>query len=1041
VRGYRVLSVIGGGGMGVVYKARHGELRRTVALKTIRAAALDDPVFLARFHAEAEAVARLQHPNIIQVFEIGVAEAQPGEPYGSPFIALEFVDGGSLDQRARSPQPPRDAARLVEKLARAAHAAHRLGVIHRDLKPANVLLTRDGEPKIADFGLAKQLGAECDAEGRFVTQAGAVLGTPEYMAPEQAAGAAPTPAVDVYALGVILYELLTARVPFRASTPGETMDLVLRQEPVSPRRMRPHLPRDLETICLKCLEKAPERRYPSAEALADDLQRFVDGRTIRARPVGPAEWAARWARRNPLPAALTAAVVLVGLAGLAGVLWKWREAVAEAAAAEAASADARGHARAERWERYRSDIIAAGSALQVDDAGGARRALDDAPEEHRNWEWRHFHSRLDMAQHVLALFEGKAVGAPISADGRRVALASRQAVRVWDVLERRELLSLHSPAGFEHLRLSPDGRTLAYRKSETAIVLHDVDSGRVRAILDHERRVDGIDFLGDGARLTTGSEDQPLHVWDARTGERVGLIPRQDAQSHGLSFSPDARRILTWDYKDWTIQVKDVETGRLASTLTGRGFTLERIDCNERGDRILTAESYPSNVLRLWDADAGRLLGEMHGHTNSVTHSAFSPDGKRVATGSRDQMVGLWDAADGRLIAMLRGHRGKVKTVAFSPDGRRLISASEDHTIRVWDAATGEALAVLHGHTDRLFKAVYTADGATIVSAAEDGTVRTWDARAAENDGVLRGHTAFVYGVAFHPDGEQAASASWDGTVRIWDTTTGRQTALLRHGEQEVVSSVAFHPDGKLLATRSRDAVRLWDLASGREVHRWDVSNDGWKDTRLAFSRRGDRLAAGCVGNVIRVWDVESRKETAVLEGHKDGVHDVTFSPDGRWLASAADVGDPVVRIWDAARGKQVQALEGHTADVYAVAFNHDGSLLATGAADGTVRLWDASTWRQVAVLEHGVNVYGVAFSPDGARLACACGDGSIRFWDVATRQEVAALRGHGDYVHQAAFSPDGMRLISCSGDRTVRIWDTLSAQERAAGKKAEVGR
>jgi serine/threonine protein kinase len=239
VQDYDILSVIGFGGMGIVYKARHRELHRTVALKMLRGSALTDPEYRERFRAEAEAVARLQHPNIIQVFEIGAVEPLPGEVHPSPFISLEFVDGGNLSLRTGTPQSPQYAAEIVEKLARAAHSAHRLGVVHRDLKPANVLLTRDGEPKIADFGLAKQLAAERDSAGRFLTQAGVIMGTPEYMAPEQIEGAPAAPAIDIYALGVILYELLTTRVPFHGATPAETMDLTRRQEPVSPRRLMP----------------------------------------------------------------------------------------------------------------------------------------------------------------------------------------------------------------------------------------------------------------------------------------------------------------------------------------------------------------------------------------------------------------------------------------------------------------------------------------------------------------------------------------------------------------------------------------------------------------------------------------------------------------------------------------------------------------------------------------------------------------------------------------------------------------------------------
>ena len=321
VRGYELLSVVGCGGMGIVYAARHTELNRRVAIKMLRGEALADPEFRDRFRAEAETIARLQHPNVIQVFEVGTAEPQFGAAHPSPFLALEFVDGGCLTQHTHAPQESRFAARMVEALARAAHAAHSLGVVHRDLKPANVLLTRDGVPKIADFGIAKRIDADRATAGQLLTRDGTLMGTPEYMAPEQLEGETAAPAIDVYALGVILYQLLTGRVPFQGATFAETMRLALRQEPVPPRRLQPGVPRDLETICLKCLEKTPGRRYESALALADDLARWAEGRSIFARPVGAAGRTLRWARRNPTTAVLSIAVVLVALAGVSGLVW------------------------------------------------------------------------------------------------------------------------------------------------------------------------------------------------------------------------------------------------------------------------------------------------------------------------------------------------------------------------------------------------------------------------------------------------------------------------------------------------------------------------------------------------------------------------------------------------------------------------------------------------------------------------------------------------------------------------------------------------
>jgi eukaryotic-like serine/threonine-protein kinase len=314
VRGYDILGLVGRGGMGLVFEARHRELNRRVALKTLRGDALADPVYRERFRHEAEAIAQLQHPNIIQVFEVGTTEPSFGATEGEPFIALEFVDGGSLAQRAKGPQRPEFAARVLEPVARAAHAAHRLGIVHRDLKPANVLLARDGTPKVADFGIAKQMGAEA----RSVTRVGTVMGTPEYMAPEQFEGETAVPSIDVYALGVMLYELLTGRVPLQGATFADTMLLAIQQEPVPPSRLQPGVPRDLETICLKCLEKDPRKRYRTANDLADDLARWQAGEPILARPLGPVGRAVRWARRKPTVAALVAAVVLVSAAG-AGV--------------------------------------------------------------------------------------------------------------------------------------------------------------------------------------------------------------------------------------------------------------------------------------------------------------------------------------------------------------------------------------------------------------------------------------------------------------------------------------------------------------------------------------------------------------------------------------------------------------------------------------------------------------------------------------------------------------------------------------------------
>jgi WD40 repeat protein len=1021
-----VLSTVGTGGMGVVYKARHRDLQRVVALKTLRAGVYADPEACERLRTEAEAVARLQHPNIIQVFEIGTVEARAGEPFPSPFLALEYVDGGSLARHTKVPLPPARAAELVEIVARAVHVAHQAGVIHRDLKPANVLLTAAGEPKIADFGLAKRLGAERDSGGRFVTQAGRVVGTPEYMAPEQLSSDPPTPSVDVYALGVMLYELLTGRVPFCGATPEDTLYLVWTADPVPPRRLQPSLPRDLDTICLKALQKSPAARYATSEQLAEDLARWRGGRPILTRRVGLAGRAGRWARRNPAVAALSLLVVLVGLAGFGGVVWKWQEAQIHAAAADLAATQAHLHTRLERWERYRAAVAAASSELRLHNVVAARRALQAAPEEHRNWEWHYFWSRLDDSAHTLNLGGGTPYLLNFGPALNRVAYTTTDsALLVWDVRERKPVRRINLAEPMDRFAISPNGQIIAQVWADHTVTVRDIDSDRVLGVLrGHERQIVAVQFSLDSTQIITASDDRSIRTWEAATGRPIRTLLDHPAATMRLEFSQDGTRLVSNGGGDRTVRVWDARTGAALALLRGHTGDLKHACFNPDGGRVITLEGFPTNTLRLWDVATAKVVAVLAGHTNEVTLVEFSPDGRRLVTTSYDQTARLWNA-DGALVAVLTGHRGRVCHAAFSSDSTRLVTAAADKSLQLWDAATGASLAVLHGHDDLVARAAFTPDAAEIVSASYDGTIRTWDARRAESGRTLRGHQKYVYAGVFHPDGRRVASAAWDGTARLWDSTTGRQLRTFTHGETAIVASVAIHPDGRLLATLGRDNVaRLWDLDTGEALHAWKVPVNSWQDPRLAFSPDGRLLAVGANDGTVRLMDVVSRAEVAVLRGHRTGVRDVAFSPDGHFVASTGEYGDCTARIWDVAARTEVARLEGHRACVYSVAFSHDGSLLATGSQDGTVRLWDARSRLLLAVLNQGTSAFGLAFSPDGTRLAVACEDNAIRLWDVAARQEVAEVWGHTAYVHAVAFSPDGGRLLSASGDSTLRLWD-----------------
>ena len=1087
IPGCEALELLGRGGMGVVYRARQLTLRRQVALKMIQTSG--DSHYAARLRAEASALARLQHPNIVQIHELG-------EHDGQPFLLLEYLDGGTLRQRCGKPLEPRAAARLVQTLADAIHCAHQQGVTHRDLKPANVLLTRDGVPKITDFGLARlealpaEFGAGRGGNDRpdALTTSGQLLGTPQYMAPEQADRRLGQvgPAADVYALGVILYELLTGRPPFDGPTALDVVRRLLGEEALSPSRLQPGVPRDLVTVCLHCLEKEPRKRYASALDLREDLRRFLAGEPIRARRVGAAGQLVRWCRRNALVAASLAGTVGTFLAAFTIVSWSYFRAEDARKMEAKQRQEAQDNGRAERWERYRSNIAAASAALQLQNSGAARSALENAPKEHRNWEWQYLHSQLDGAHLVLPAPGGKYRSHVLSPSGRQVAVsgADHNEVHLYDLATGEEIAVLrgHS-APATSVAYRPDGKQIATASNDQTIRLWDPATGQQLALLKAAVAPANLDlnprvvYNSDGSRIASYSvylEAGASRLWDAGTGKEIAVLGKWQENGSPVAFSPDGKRVAAGSGEYFqlcdavtgrrlavlaphamtvrhlayspdgkriactdgfkTIHLWDGESGKEIAVLSGHTARVDSVLFSPDGSRLLSGSNYPDNTARIWDAATGRSLAVLAGHKNAIWGVAFSPDGQRAVTGSMDQTARLWDANTGKLMAVLGGNTSRVLDVLFSLDGARVVTSSEDATLRLWNAQTGDLIAVLRGHGEGFIREcppVFTPDGSRLVSGAKDGTVRIWDISLVERNGILGGHQSYVYDVAFSPSGEEVASVAWDGTARLWDATTGRQLGLLKH-QTAIISSIAYSRDSRRLVTMERElGARLWDVASQKAAHDWRIhAGDSLGDARASLNPAGTLLAAGCMEGPVRIYDVATGREVAQLEGHDKASYDVAFHPDGSLLATTGR--DGTVRLWDVATHAPVAVLRGHTSDVWRAAFSADGKLLASCSSDKTIRLWDTQTHELLAVIRLESIVYCVAFSPDGARLAAACRDHTIRLIDVASRQQVAELRGHTEYVHAVAWSPDGTRLVSGSGDFTVRVWDSLSAQERA---------
>jgi hypothetical protein len=623
IPGYEVLGELGRGGMGIVYMARQVKPNRIVALKKIKTGADAAAAELTRFRTEAEAVARLQHPNIVQIFEVG-------EHNGLPFFSLEFCGGGSLKAKlAGTPLPAAEAARLVATLARAVQAAHDQKVIHRDLNPANVLLAEDGTPKITDFGLAKKL----DDVGGTVT--GAVMGTPSYMAPEQARGQTQEigPAADVYALGAILYECLTGHPPFKAATAHETLVQVVADDPVPPRQLQPKTPRDLETICLKCLHKEPGRRYASALDLAEDLQRFAAGEPIRARPVGRGERVLKWARRRPAVAALLGLVVLLTAAGLGGIAWEYGEALRERNNAQTEATNAR---LAEKKTQEQLTETAKAEKKAQERLEQTKRALANSQGLLADTAWREGH----------------------------VAVAQNRLEEVPTELRRWEW---------------------HYLKRTTA--------GGLFTLFGHTDSVTSVCFSPDGQRLATASKDSTAKVWDARTGQQVLALQGHTNTVSSVSFSPDGQRLATGSH-DTTAKVWDARTGQELLTLKGHTRPVTSVSFSPDGQRLATGSHDPA--AKVWDVRTGQPLLALQGHTNIVSSVCFSPDGRRLVSTEKGGKSLVWDSRTGQRLD--EQPPPLALSSARSPDGR-LFAWIAGSVVRLLGPPDAEELLVRRART------------------------------------------------------------------------------------------------------------------------------------------------------------------------------------------------------------------------------------------------------------------------------------------------------------------------------------------------------
>ncbi len=1051
---YELLEEIARGGMGVVYRARQVKLDRVVAVKMILAGPLAGKQFIQRFRTEAAAAALLQHPNIVAVHDVGVEE-------GQHYFSMDFVEGQSLAKIVgQQPLPPAKAARYVVLIAEAIHYAHEHGILHRDLKPSNVLIDTDDQPHVTDFGLAKRLDGESS-----LTLSGQVLGSPNFMPPEQAGvkrGKVGRHS-DVYALGGILYYLLTARAPFHAESLEHIVTQVLEAEPIAPRLLNPSIPRDLERITLKCLEKETFRRYQTAQELADELKRFLRHEPIHARPVTLPEKLWRWSCRKPMLAMLIVLLHLVSAVGLTGILWQWRR------AEQYAVSERQQRQRSETGERnaqrllYASDISLAQQALKLNNVGKARRLLDrhrpqPGEEDLRGWEWRYLW-QLSRSSALVTLTNRPTRGFSVSfsPDGNRLAVGWYDGrVDLWNVPARRLIRALtdreYPHQG--HVAFSPVRHILAATSEPKVVTLYDLDSGRESVLWRAPDRgewfVRKLTFSQDGSKVVIYAGSTPdfgdaawvVNVSSSQIESHHATVYSGSYHHGAARLSPDNQRLYlarsdALNYR-YSIQCLDLATGK-----------------------------------ELWQTELQRDFG--------LTALALSPDGRVLVSGSgfEDPTIRVWDTATGRLLVRLDGHNGWVCKLAFAKDGRRLISSATDQSIRFWDTSTWTETQALRGHTDEVHALAISETAQLLASASKDGDLMLWKEdgkstvdgynRLPENLRVNEVKPLDHSRLLLLPPGRPAevvdlksdSSTSmpeigistdvlnrfgtnilchWDGTNQIFVREL-RGAELIQHGAVSLETGTRpagfiYNTARQLLAwTEESSSASLYLTSPAAPGPRRELGSNVSGLIPFRFSEDGNYLSAVTRGmDSLRAWSVETGEIVASVEGI---IRDATFASGGRVLVAAIARGsDHEVEFHDLAHpGLLPRRIPGkHFASSLAV--SPDGGLVALSTRGGQVRLFDSTKRELIGSLHGHLNAaFGIAFSADGRRLVSASGGReAVKLWDVGTRQELLTLSGTGSLLDAVRWSADGDVILAGPPWQAWRApsWEEIAEEEKA---------
>jgi WD40 repeat protein/tRNA A-37 threonylcarbamoyl transferase component Bud32 len=973
---YRIVEQHGEGGMATVYKAFDTRLEMDVAVKVIRTEIFAPSAVeraLKRFEQETKSLAKLIHPNIVKVIDYGEYESKP-------FLVMPYHPGGTLKQLLQGkPIPWQEALHLLLPIARALSYAHKRGMIHRDIKPSNILITEAGDPLLTDFGIAKIIDEETTVD---LTGTNDTVGTPEYMAPELVTSKSFDARVDIYALGVVFYEMVTGRKPFQADTPMAVLFKHASEPLPPPGQFAPDLPVAVERVLVKALYKNPKDRYQSMDEFASALEECrKQPATSRMRDAAaPSKTADRDTGPKAIPpaydeeatidrilpvrprpskkssklirsilfvgAGLLVIVIILGLASgnnINGLLSRVLPAIAPVASTETLTPT-------------ETATISPSATSTIFTTPSLAPSL--APTSTRIPPVLSFENAADIRQ--LALFGNIISSVAWSPDGKSLAVVFQSGVTLYDAKDFREIK-----------RYAP------------------------------EKMINDVAFSPDGSLLAMGSFDKTILLWNVNYSEPSQTLSGHTAGVNSVAFSPDGT-VLASGSSDATVRLWRVSDGTLLQKLSGHTDGVSSVAFSSEGKVVVSGSM--DGTIKLWQASDGALLQTLTGHTGGVTSIALSPDGATLASGSYDKTARLWRVADGAPLRTLTSSSGAILCVAFSMDGSDLAAGSSSGKTFLWRTSNGTLRRTLSGHSSGVSSLAFSPDGTTLASGSWDQVVWLW--RVTDGLPIRKsdGHAAYIMSIAFSPDGKTLASGSnsprldytheVDTFVQLWQVSNGTISQTFsnpRYYYSRDVGIVAFSSDGTVVT----GAGGLWRISDGQELDCWygtDCSLEkmrlpscyDWHDRNICriFSPDGTLIASESEDSTIKLLRASDGTVRRTLSGHTLAVNSLAFSPDGSILASGAR--DNTIKLWRVSDGKLLRTLQGHTDWVWSVAFSSDGSIVASGSNDATVKLWRVSDGVLLQTLtNHSAEVTSVAFSSDGLWLASGSMDCTIRFWGI----------------------------------------------------------